>query len=78
MVFNSPLASAGFSRLAASPPPSLPPAPISVCASSIKSIVKTVLDLISLMTAWSLLSNSPFTLAPACKAPRSSESNLAP
>ena len=37
MVRNSPRASAGLSRFAASAPPAVLPAPISVCASSMKS-----------------------------------------
>ena len=37
---SSPRASAGLSRLAASPPPCGPPAPISVCASSTKSTIR--------------------------------------
>ena len=39
MVRNVPRASAGFSRLAASPVPACPPAPISVCASSMNRMI---------------------------------------
>ena len=39
MVRSVPRASAGFSRLAASPVPAAPPAPISVCASSMNRMI---------------------------------------
>ena len=39
MVRSLPRASAGFSRLAASPVPAAPPAPIRVCASSMNRMI---------------------------------------
>ena len=71
-VRNSPRASAGLSRFAASPCPAAPPAPISVCASSINRIIGFGDATTSLITDFSRSSNSPFTPAPACSNPRSS------
>ena len=71
-VRNSPRASAGLSRLAASPVPAAPPAPISVCASSIKSKMGRAESLTAWMTRLSRSSNAPLTLAPACNRARSS------
>ena len=73
MVLNSPRARAGFNKLAASFCPAAPPAPISVCASSINTMIGTSLFFTSLMTSLRRFSNSPFTLAPACNSPKSSE-----
>ena len=78
IVRNSPRARAGLSKLAASPPPSWLPAPISVCASSINSSVGRGAFLTSSITALRRFSNSPFTAAPACSAPRSRVSNSTP
>ena len=39
MVRSLPRANAGFSRLAASPVPAAPPAPTSVCASSMNKMI---------------------------------------
>ena len=65
MVRSSPRASAGLSRLAASPPPAAPPAPMSVWASSMKRMIGFGEPFTSSMTSFSRFSNSPFTLAPA-------------
>ena len=73
MVRSSPRASAGFSRLAASPCPAAPPAPISVCASSMNRMIGFGERLHLVDDAdFSRFSNSPFTPAPACSRPRSS------
>ena len=72
MVRSSPRASAGFRRFAASPVPAAPPAPISVCASSMKRMTGVSEACTSSMTARSRFSNSPLTLAPACISPTSS------
>ena len=71
MVRNSPRAKAGFNKLAASPWPSLPPAPIKVCASSMNIIIGCGEALTSAITDFKRFSNSPLTLAPACNKPRS-------
>ena len=72
IVRSSPRASAGFSRLAASFCPAAPPAPISVCASSMNRMIGLGLALVSSITDFRRFSNSPFTPAPACSRPRSS------
>jgi hypothetical protein len=72
MVRNSPRASAGFSRLAASFWPAAPPAPIMVCASSMNRMIGCRLFLTSSITFLRRFSNSPLTLAPACSRPMSS------
>ena len=72
MVRSSPRASAGLSRLAASEPPSLLPAPIRVWASSINRIMGVAEAFTASMTPFRRFSNSPFTEAPACSAPISS------
>ncbi len=71
MVRSSPRASAGFSRLAASLPPSAPPAPISVWASSINKMIGCGDFFTASITPRKRCSNSPFTPAPACNKPRS-------
>ena len=71
MVRNSPRASAGFSKLAASLPPASPPAPIRVCASSMNRMMGTGDILTSSITCLRRFSNSPLTPAPACSRPRS-------
>ncbi len=71
MVRSSPRARAGFSKFAASPWPSLPPAPIMVCASSMNMMIGVMEALTSSMTDFKRFSNSPFTLAPAWSRPRS-------
>ena len=76
IVRNSPRARAGFRRLAASFWPAWPPAPISVCASSMKRMMGLGLDLVSSITDFRRFSNSPFTPAPACSRPRSSVRNV--
>ena len=76
MVRSSPRARAGFSRLAASFCPAAPPAPISVCASSMNRMIGLGLALVSSITDFSRFSNSPFTPAPACSSPRSSVRNV--
>ena len=70
-VRSSPRASAGLRRLAASPWPAEPPAPMSVCASSMNSIVGVGLFLIASITFFRRFSNSPLTDAPAWRSPRS-------
>ena len=75
IVRRLPRASAGFSRLAASPVPAAPPAPTSVCTSSMNRMIGLGLDCTSSMTWRRRCSNSPFMLAPACSRPRSSDSS---
>ncbi len=72
MVRSSPRASAGFSRLAASPAPWAPPAPMRVWASSMKRMTGTGDAFTSSMTDLSRFSNSPLIPAPAWSRPRSS------
>ena len=72
IVRSSPRASAGLSRLAASPWPACPPAPIIVCASSMNRMIGVGDDFTSSITVLRRFSNSPFTPAPACSRPRSS------
>ena len=75
IVRRVPRARAGLSRLAASPVPAAPPAPTSVCASSMNRITG-VADACTSSTTWRRrLSNSPFMLAPACSSPTSSTRN---
>ena len=76
MVRSLPRASAGLSRLAASPVPAAPPAPINVWASSMNRMIGTGLASTSSMTWRSRFSNSPLTLAPACNNPMSSERSV--
>ncbi|MNL00087.1 hypothetical protein D3C87_1205060 [compost metagenome] len=76
MVRSSPRASAGFSKLAASAPPALLPAPINVWASSINSRIGVGDCCTASITCFSRCSNSPLTPAPACNSPRSSVSKL--
>ena len=71
MVRSSPRARAGLRRLAASPCPADPPAPIIVCASSMKRMIGTGEAFTSLMTDLRRFSNSPLIPAPACRSPRS-------
>ncbi len=78
MVRSVPRASAGLSRLAASPVPAAPPAPISVCASSMKRMIGVGLPCTSSMTERRRCSNSPFIEAPACSRPMSSASSRTP
>ena len=66
MVRRVPRASAGFSRLAASPVPAAPPAPISVWASSMNRMMGVGLACTSSITDFRRCSNSPFIEAPAC------------
>ena len=77
MVRKAPRANAGFSRLAASFCPSVPPAPIIVWASSMKTMIGVGEDWTSLIKFFKRSSNSPFTLAPACKSPMSKLTNAA-
>ena len=78
MVRSLPRASAGLSRLAASPVPAAPPAPTSVCASSMKRMIGLGEDCTSSITWRSRFSNSPFMLAPACSRPTSSARSVTP
>ena len=71
MARSSPLASAGLRILAASIAPSPPPAPTSVCISSINSNILPSLFTTSLTTVLRRSSNSPLYLAPAINAPMS-------
>ena len=75
MVRSWPRASAGLSRLAASPVPAAPPAPTSVCVSSMNRMMGLGLACTSSMTERRRCSNSPFMLAPACSRPTSSVSS---
>ena len=72
IVRSVPRASAGLSRLAASPVPCAPPAPISVCASSMNRMIGLGDAWTSSITWRRRFSNSPFMLAPACSRPMSS------
>ena len=72
IVRSLPRANAGFSRLAASPVPAAPPAPISVWASSMNRMIGLGEACTSSITWRSRFSNSPFMLAPACNKPMSS------
>ena len=78
MVRKVPRASAGFRRLAASPVPAWPPAPISVCASSMNRMIGVGEDCTSSITERSRCSNSPFIDAPACMRPTSRTQSLTP
>ncbi len=69
---NSPRASAGLIRLAASIAPSALPAPTSVCISSMNRMISPAAAVISFSTAFSRSSNSPRYFAPAISAPMSS------
>mmetsp|Transcript_74056 Transcript_74056/g.176574 ORF Transcript_74056/g.176574 Transcript_74056/m.176574 type:complete len:218 (+) Transcript_74056:1683-2336(+) len=69
---SSPLASMGFSRFAASMAPSVLPAPISMCASSMKRTMRPSASFTSCNTALRRSSNSPRYLAPLIRAPTSS------
>ena len=73
MQCNSPRANAGFSMLPASIAPSPLPAPTMVCSSSINRIVWPSVCASSLITDFNRSSNSPRYLAPAIKAPISSD-----
>ena len=70
IICTSPLASAGFSMLAASTLPSLAPAPTIVCSSSIKSMVCPSARS-SAMALFMRSSNSPLYFVPAIMLPRS-------
>ncbi len=71
IVRSSPRARAGLRRLAASFWPAWPPAPIMVCASSMKRTIGTGEALTSEITCLSRFSNSPLTPAPAWRRARS-------
>ena len=71
MVRSVPRARAGLRRLAASPVPAAPPAPISVWASSMNNMMGCGDDCTSSITCRRRFSNSPFMLAPACSSPTS-------
>ena len=75
---SSPRAKAGFKRLEASIAPSLAPAPTRVCSSSIKRMILPSAFCTSEITALRRSSNSPRNLAPATKAPRSSDKSFFP
>ena len=70
-----PLAKAGFKILAASRDPSLAPVPTNVCISSINKII-FLCSSISLITFFSLSSNSPLNLVPAIRSGKSKATNL--
>ena len=72
MHWISPRESAGFIILAASIPPSEPPAPIKVWISSIKSITSFFSET-SFITLFRRSSNSPRNFVPATRSARSSE-----
>ena len=71
-VLSSPRASAGLRRLAASPVPAAPPAPMRVWASSINRRMGRGESLTAWITRFRRSSNAPFTLAPAWSRARSS------
>ena len=62
-----------MSRFAASFWPCWPPAPISVCASSMNMTIGVGEAFTASITPFRRFSNSPFTPAPACSRPRSSD-----
>ena len=70
---SSPRANAGLSMFPASMAPSLLPAPTMVCNSSIKRMMRPSSLATSFNTAFRRSSNSPRYLAPANKAPMSSD-----
>jgi hypothetical protein len=72
IVRSVPRARAGLSRLAASPVPAAPPAPISVWASSMNRMTGCGEACTSSITERKRCSNSPFIAAPACISPMSS------
>ena len=76
IVRRSPRARAGFNKLAASPVPAAPPAPIKVWASSMNMMMGVSDDCTSSITERRRFSNSPFMLAPACNKPMSNDNNL--
>ncbi len=76
MVRRLPRASAGLSRLAASPVPAAPPAPTRVWISSMNRMMGLGLACTSSITWRRRCSNSPFMLAPACSRPMSSVSSF--
>ena len=78
IVRSVPRASAGLSRLAASPVPAAPPAPTSVCTSSMNRMIGFGLACTSSISWRRRCSNSPFIDAPAWSRPRSSESSDTP
>mmetsp|Transcript_32335 Transcript_32335/g.81468 ORF Transcript_32335/g.81468 Transcript_32335/m.81468 type:complete len:350 (+) Transcript_32335:2286-3335(+) len=78
MHLSCPLASRGFRRLDASIDPSVAPAPTTVWISSINMMICPSESVTSLITALSRSSNSPLYLAPATKAPMSSEKSFLP
>mmetsp|Transcript_21633 Transcript_21633/g.40431 ORF Transcript_21633/g.40431 Transcript_21633/m.40431 type:complete len:279 (-) Transcript_21633:41-877(-) len=75
---SSPRAKAGFKILAALTEPSPPPAPISICSSSIKSTTSPLLSSTSFSTAFKRSSNSPRNFAPAIRAAKSNETTFLP
>mmetsp|Transcript_16631 Transcript_16631/g.36886 ORF Transcript_16631/g.36886 Transcript_16631/m.36886 type:complete len:208 (-) Transcript_16631:679-1302(-) len=75
---SSPLASMGFSRFDASILPSDAPAPTTVWISSMNKTICPLAACTSFSTAFSLSSNSPLNLAPAMRAPISSDKSLRP
>ena len=72
---SSPRASMGLSMLDAATDPSPPPAPMSMCSSSMNVMIWPSESLISLSTALSRSSNWPRYFAPATSAERSSETS---
>ena len=78
MVRSVPRASGGFRRLAASPVPAAPPAPINVWASSMNRMIGVGELCTSSITERRRCSNSPFIEAPACIRPMSSAQSRTP
>ena len=78
IVRSSPRASAGLSRFAASLCPAAPPAPIMVCASSMKRMIGVGELFTSSISPRSRFSNSPFTPAPAWRSARSRVRRVTP
>ncbi len=76
IVFISPRASIGFKRFDASVEPSCPPAPTTVCNSSINKIIEPSDFSTSFITFFKRSSNSPRNLAPAINAPISSATSF--
>ena len=76
MQCSSPLASMGFSRLPASMEPSVLPAPTMVWSSSMNRMILPSLSFTWFSTPLSLSSNSPRYMAPAMRAPMSSDTTV--
>ena len=75
IVLNTPLANIGFNKFPASIAPSVAPAPMIVCISSINNTICPSESSTSFKTAFKRSSNSPLNFAPATIAPKSNAHN---